>query len=995
MKKNSLFLLAMTLVLGFGIFIPAVLADGASWLTPWEYRKLVSISNPCGNDLSGYQVEITLDEEFDFSRALPDGGDIRVTSDDGVTLIPFWIETWNPGSQAATIWIKVPFLPAAGAAVYLYYGNPAPPGPTMVEVPPVGPWTKIPGNPIRPIGDPGNGESLLGENMVYDPVTAHYWVVFAIYRGGSQVGLAWSDTPDDPASWHWHGQVIALANAPHIVYHDGLWHIFYSDWSGGWGPPAPSICIDTATNIGGPYARAGTALTVSETWEAARVDEPYAFERSDGKWILLYMGDAGGTTEQIGYAIADDIMGPYTKFPGNPCIAFGPSGSYDAGTVADAWAVEFNGTFYIGYTVSSTKSSPWRTAMVTTTDWTTFTKQGIILDWGGSGEWDQYDAFRGAVSRFGDTYYFTYTGKQTSNYLMGITKQDAFMPVLLNDPDQVFEFVDYFDTDLHKWVASHSGVGSSVAIAGGIMTLTGIPASYVQVRGNKAIGTGTIMECLGRHPDAGLSPGAVEGNAAAEVGYKPADFSWNNVARMMDWPDLHKYCIQATNGGSNSGYIPTAVDFDADWHLYRIHRTGTGDVQFQVDANPFEGITAPYSPTIDLYPWLMSYSRNTAAQSRFEVDWVRVRNWCGADAAAVLGPEESPVGNIFGYVRSGLTGLLGVRVDLVISGGEPYGFAYTDPAGHYSFNNVPIGDYSVDIQPPLGYVPVGTASVPIALTGGDHQIDFALADAASGKIRNIWWWKTQVSYVRDGLRAEITRADFDNYGQQIFNHFYLRDDGNSIPIARCTYIDDPPRPLNFDDFVQIFLGPYDGSNQACARNALLTNLLNIASIRQAQLAIVSLDGATATQAVTYFGGLYLIGGNTNWYIAFINLRKMHMGEKIAAGVIPLSTPNILYKSEEISSLPATYRLSQNYPNPFNPITTISFALPKPGPVTIEIYNMIGQKVAELINAPLAAGYHVIQWDSRNQTGSPVASGIYFYRLRADNFCDTKKMILLK
>ncbi len=995
MKMRNLVLCITAVVLAIGCIIPAAMANNVSWLSPWQYRNLISISNPCGNDLADYQVEIILDNQFDFSKALPDGSDIRLTADDGLTFIPFWIELWDPGSQAAKIWIKMPFIPVAGNSVYLYYGNPSPPGPTMVEVPPVGPWTKIPGNPIRPIGDPGNGESLLGENMVYDPVTAHYWVIFAMYRGGSQVGLAWSDTPDDPTSWNWHGQVIALANAPHIVYHDGLWHIFYSDWSNGWGPPTPSICIDTATNIGGPYARAVTALTVSETWEAARVDEPYAFERSDGKWILLYMGDAGGTTEQIGYAIADDILGPYTKFAGNPCIAFGPPGSFDAGTVADAWAIELNGVFYIGYTVSSTKSSPWRTAMVTTTDWTTFTKQGIILDWGGPGDWDQYDAFRGAVTRIGDIYYFTYTGKQTSNYIMGITKQNAFMPLLLNDPDQVFNFVDYFDGDLHKWVASHSGVGSTVAIGGGIMTLTGIPASYVQIRGNKAVGTGTLMECMGRHPDAGLSPGAVEGNAAAELGYKAADFGWNNVARMMDWPDLHKYCIQATAAGLNSGYIPTAVDFDSDWHLYRIHRTAPGDVQFRIDANPFESISPPYSPTIDLYPWLMSYSRNTAAQSRFEVDWVRVRNWCGADASATLGVEERPVGNVFGYVRSGSFGLQGVQLDLVKSGGEIFGSIYSDPVGYYLFSNVPFGDYSVDIQPPLGYVPVGAASVPLTLSGGEHQVDFELADAASGKTRNIWWWKTQISYIRDGLRAEMTRTDLDNYGQLIFNHFYLRDDGHSIPIAKCTYIDDPPRPLNFDDMVQIFLGPYDGSNQACARNALLTNLLNIVSVRQAQMAIVSLDGATATQAVTHFGGLYLLGGNSNYYIAFINLRKMHMGDKIAAGVIPLSTPNIMYKAEDVSFLPTVYRLAQNYPNPFNPVTTISFALPHAGNVTIEIFNPIGQKVAELINGFLPAGYHTIQWDSRNGGGSSVASGIYFYRLKADNFRETKKMILLK
>jgi len=115
------------------------------------------------------------------------------------------------------------------------------------------------------------------------------------------------------------------------------------------------------------------------------VDEPYLFQRLDGKWILVYMGDQGDFEhgqfyyEQVGYAIADDLFGPYTKFAGNPFLAWGPPGSFDAGTIADAWVVEFHGTYYIGYTVSSTIYSPWQTAVATTIDWQTFTKLGVIF----------------------------------------------------------------------------------------------------------------------------------------------------------------------------------------------------------------------------------------------------------------------------------------------------------------------------------------------------------------------------------------------------------------------------------------------------------------------------------------------------------------------------------------------------------------------------------------------------------------------------------------
>lgn len=89
-------------------------------------------------------------------------------------------------------------------------------------------------------------------------------------------------------------------------------------------------------------------------------------------------------------------------------------------------------------------------------------------------------------------------------------------------------------------------------------------------------------------------------------------------------------------------------------------------------------------------------------------------------------------------------------------------------------------------------------------------------------------------------------------------------------------------------------------------------------------------------------------------------------------------------------LPFEYALDQNYPNPFNPVTTIQFSLEKAARTTLEIYNVLGQKVATLVNGELSAGAYRYQWN-----GSGMASGIYFYRLRSDNFVATKKMLLVK
>lgn len=89
-------------------------------------------------------------------------------------------------------------------------------------------------------------------------------------------------------------------------------------------------------------------------------------------------------------------------------------------------------------------------------------------------------------------------------------------------------------------------------------------------------------------------------------------------------------------------------------------------------------------------------------------------------------------------------------------------------------------------------------------------------------------------------------------------------------------------------------------------------------------------------------------------------------------------------------LPFEYALDQNYPNPFNPVTTIQFSLEKAGKTTLEIYNVLGQKVATLVNGDLNAGAHRYQWNA-----SGLSSGIYFYRLRSNEFVATKKMLLVK
>ncbi len=91
-----------------------------------------------------------------------------------------------------------------------------------------------------------------------------------------------------------------------------------------------------------------------------------------------------------------------------------------------------------------------------------------------------------------------------------------------------------------------------------------------------------------------------------------------------------------------------------------------------------------------------------------------------------------------------------------------------------------------------------------------------------------------------------------------------------------------------------------------------------------------------------------------------------------------------------SKVPDQFELSQNYPNPFNPSTTIKFALPERAHVQITIYNIRGQVVAKILDSEKEAGYHTVLWD-----GKHIQSGVYLYRIQANDFMDVKKCLLIK
>jgi len=119
------------------------------------------------------------------------------------------------------------------------------------------------------------------------------------------------------------------------------------------------------------------------------------------------------------------------------------------------------------------------------------------------------------------------------------------------------------------------------------------------------------------------------------------------------------------------------------------------------------------------------------------------------------------------------------------------------------------------------------------------------------------------------------------------------------------------------------------------------------------------------------------------------------GAWILAGRADLQDIRANVRQIEPSASPDKYTLLQNYPNPFNPETEIDFQLPEPGLTTLVVYNLLGQKIRTLVREMKQAGNYSVRWDSRDDNGSFVASGVYVYILQSSEFVDVKKMVLLR
>jgi hypothetical protein len=178
---------------------------------------------------------------------------------------------------------------------------------------------------------------------------------------------------------------------------------------------------------------------------------------------------------------------------------------------------------------------------------------------------------------------------------------------------------------------------------------------------------------------------------------------------------------------------------------------------------------------------------------------------------------------------------------------------------------------------------------------------------------------------------------------------------------------------------------------AQARQELLAMLFNVSSGKLSLHEVISEDGAKVSHAITFVDQLIDDGDPENDHLAWRTAKTVNQGKLVDMGVIPTDLPDIVYRD----GTPVRYELLQNFPNPFNPQTQIFFALPQRTQVGLVIYNTAGRRVKVLVSEEMESGLHSVLWNGENEQGRRVASGVYFYRLIAGDFEQTKKMLLVK
>ena len=368
-----------------------------------------------------------------------------------------------------------------------------------------------------------------------------------------------------------------------------------------------------------------------------------------------------------------------------------------------------------------------------------------------------------------------------------------------------------------------------------------------------------------------------------------------------------------------------------------------------------------------------------------EITWTATDELGNQASCTQIVTVVPPFGSICASVNiadSPPTPAQGVLVTVIDQNGDPVADPKpTDASGEARFDSIYVRDnYSVMVVTPLGYTitPSETQTSIAVVSNECTPVDFIISPIViANDCRTIGYWKHQFNVYTSGRgNAQESAADLETYLDLVHQHFDILG----------VYVD--LENFDFEDAKDILTVRGGNLMLDRAKQQLFAMLLNLGSSRLGQETVVSDDGRVAAEAVTLVAAIINDGDQGNDEMAKDICDLINNGQMVEAGIIPES--NVRYKLITGNNIPWTYTLSQNYPNPFNAQTTIEYGLKEECFVTVEVYDLLGRDVSTLVHENQQAGLYRIIWD-----GSNCSSGMYFYKIQAGDFVETRKMILLK
>jgi hypothetical protein len=332
-------------------------------------------------------------------------------------------------------------------------------------------------------------------------------------------------------------------------------------------------------------------------------------------------------------------------------------------------------------------------------------------------------------------------------------------------------------------------------------------------------------------------------------------------------------------------------------------------------------------------------------------------------------------GTIAGHVTadcpSAGTPQLGITVDaFAVGSGQMVASVQTDANGAYSMPNLLAGDYTVSIVLPLDFS-CASPSQAATVAGGTTTADFSLhCVSVSNQAKSIGFWMHQFGVATGGNgHADVSSSTLCSYLDLIAVHF-------NSNLLNPVVVYQPPASGTCSAKLavasQVLNLQGNAAMIARARQQLMALLLNVAGGYISQEQVISVDGATVSQAITYCDNV-IDSPSGNYERAKSIADDINNAVIVPAGWIPLGTQKIDYaRGHQSLAFRAT-------PNPAHGVLTFQFSLPKAGPVDLRIFDVAGRVVATLLDGTMEAGSHGVTWDAVGPTGT-THIGMYFARL---------------